>query len=59
MLMSLLSESILGVTFGSFLWERFFPSNALMKHRRGDINIHFEQNTSSDDVFLFIPTTVQ
>lgn len=30
-----------------------------MKHRIGDINIHFEQNNSSDDVLLSAPTTIQ
>jgi len=62
-LMSPLSESILVVTFGSFSWGKIFSSSLqtafIMKHRIGDINIHFEQNNSSDDVLLSAPTTIQ
>lgn len=62
MLMSLLSQSTLVVTFGSFSWERIFSSDSqtafITKHGIGDINIHFEQNNSSDVLFL-VPTTVQ
>lgn len=60
--MSLLSQSILVVTFVSFSWEKIFSSDSqtafAMKHRIGDTNIHFEQNNSSD-VLFFVPTTVQ
>lgn len=42
--------------------ERFSkntPTEFTMKHKIGDINTHFEQNNSSDDVLLFVPTIVQ